>query len=159
MNRALAIVLTAVVIVAALVIVVVADGKPAAPDAVQSMAADYATYLSRTGTQWVQVQRIVRAAHPERFRQEMSKATFSNGIFYNTTYNLQKMVESGRVFPGASQGRAVSYPPTEFWCALLSDGGVIAVGQHHDMFNAEWILHEMADGSVGAQVGCADLVR
>jgi len=153
-NRMLVITLIAVVIVAVLVIVVLADGRPASPEAVLAMAENYARYLSFASPQTVTVQRIVRAAHAERFQQAMSKATYGDSVVYHHTYGLKQMAETGR--PGLVPtygGRPVPFPPTELWCVLLSDGSVVVVGQHLDMHNADWILHEVKDTNM-RPVGC-----
>jgi hypothetical protein len=145
MNRALALALAAVVIVAA-VVVVLADGRPAAPESVQSMADNYARYLSFSSLEPVSVERITRAAHPERFGQNMSKATYGDSVYYRTVYSLEQMAETGQPRPG-NGGRAVSFPPKELWCVLLSDGSLVVVGQHLDLYNADWVLHEVVDAS------------
>ena len=156
MNRTLAMALAAAVIVAALVIVVAADGGPAAPEAVQAMADDYARYLSFSSPQPVSVQRIVRAARPELFVQEISKATYSDSVYYRTAYSLKQLAETGRPGPATIYGvRPVPYPPKELWCVQLSDGGVVLIGQHHDMYNADWVLHGAADmNAMVERVGC-----
>jgi hypothetical protein len=52
MNRVVALVLAAIVVVAAVVIAVLAAGRQQTPDEVQTMAADYAAFVSRTGPQF-----------------------------------------------------------------------------------------------------------
>ena len=42
------------------------------------------------------------------------------------------------------------YPPNDLWCAQLSSPDpaapkVVLAGLHQDMYNAEWIVHEVTD--------------
>ncbi len=148
MNRILAIVLAAVAIIAALIIALLAKGAATTPDAVQTMADYYAGFVSRSTPQLVTVERIVRAARPERFEQALSKATYADSVYYRTAHSLRQSTIIGV--------RPVPYPPKSLWCVQLSDGGVIVVGQHHDLYNADWVLHEVVDAdSTPARVGCA----
>jgi hypothetical protein len=56
--------------------------------------------------------------------------------------------------------RPMPYPPNDLWCVPLTNPDpaapkVILVALHQDMFNAEWIVHEVTDPeAVLAAVGC-----
>jgi hypothetical protein len=57
-------------------------------------------------------------------------------------------------------GKPMPYPPNDLWCAQLSssDPGapkVVLAGLHQDIYNAEWIVHEVTDPkTVLSDVGC-----
>lgn len=61
---------------------------------------------------------------------------------------------------GYAAGRPVPYPPNDLWCVQLTGADsaapkVILVALHQDIFNAEWIVHEVTDPeTVLATVGC-----
>jgi hypothetical protein len=52
------------------------------------------------------------------------------------------------------------YPPNDLWCAQLSSPDpaapkVVVAGLHQDIYNAEWIVHEVADpATVLPAIGC-----
>ena len=57
-------------------------------------------------------------------------------------------------------GKPMPYPPNDLWCAQLSSPDpaapkVVVAGLHQDIYNAEWIVHEVTDPeTVLSSVGC-----
>ena len=56
--------------------------------------------------------------------------------------------------------RPMPYPPNDLWCAQLSSPDptaptVVLAGLHQDMYNAEWVVHEVTDpATVLPAIGC-----
>jgi len=141
----------AIVLVA---LVVVGESRAGPPDAVYSEATLYISYLSPSGQGRVTIERIVRASQPWNFVRETSKATFADSVYYETTYGLASPAQA-QAYGASRGGRAVPFPPLNLWCVQLSNGSIIFVGEHHDMYNADYILHEAADAeAAAANVGC-----
>ena len=129
------------------------DVRSAAQQYVQYVNASQPASVSQQGS--ASVQGIVRAARRQAFTPAMSKASFADSAYYRTTYGRQDLA-SGRLAVSTLSGpRPIPYPPKELWCVQLSDGQIIFVAQHRDLYNADWILHEPVDGTESAQkVGC-----
>ncbi len=56
--------------------------------------------------------------------------------------------------------KPIPYPPNDLWCAQLSSSDpaapkVVVAGLHQDIYNAEWIVHEVTDpATVLSKIGC-----
>lgn len=156
MNRLLPAAMTVLTIVLGIALAAYAAQPSGPPEAVQLRASAFANYVRVASGQNVAIERTVRAAHPGRFTQAMSKATYGDSVYYATAYGLQQLAETGRGGQRTISGpRPLPYPPKELWCVQLSNGDTIAIAQHQDMYNADWILHEISDqAAIAATVGC-----
>ena len=104
--------------------------------------------------------RIVRAGQPSNFIAEMSKATYADSVYYGTTYSLEGLPVDGSLPVGHPSNRPAPFPPLNLWCVYLGASGrpaaaIAFIGEHHDIYNADYILHEAVDAqAVLASVGC-----
>lgn len=158
MNRLwLAVVSILIVVLALALVLYVTQQQAQPPQDAQTKAATYARYLSGTTGQFVVVQHSVRAAHPERFVQTMSQATYGDNGHFSTTFSLTESIAQGQLKSSANAGMPqLPYPPDELWCVRLSNGAVIAAGLHRTLYFADWVLHEINDqATTMATIGCA----
>jgi hypothetical protein len=132
------------------------------PDQVVAEANAYARYLRVTTKSDVVELRIVTAAQPAGFVSEMSKASYADSVYYGSTYSLRSAAE-GALSPRVSGTRPGPFPPLNLWCVYLGPSGkpattVVFIGEHHDIYNADYILHEAVDADAAlAKVGCEPL--
>jgi len=136
----------------------------------------YVTYRRSTTIPTLTIQQVVQARLPQNFRAEMSKLSFGNAAYYATDRRYDQsddhLTDVG-VWPAAITATIVStqttgygggmpmpYPPNDLWCAELSsaDPGapkVVLAALHQDIYNAEWVVHEITDpATVLPAVGC-----
>ena len=137
----------------------------------------YVFFKRATMNQSLTIGQYVWASMPQNFRAELSQDSFGNAIYYQTTQHYALAAQPtpthsltatplGVLSPfsmttGAYMaGRPLPYPPTDLWCVQLisSDPAapkVVLAALHQDMYNAEWIVHEVTDPeTVLATVGC-----
>ena len=122
----------------------------------------------------------VEARAPWNFTPEMSVLTLGESMHYQTDIDysdeMPDQEDENVLSEGASSGHLIPlpFPPEEIWCVFLAgedvldeDGLVeaatdlVLVALHQDLYNADYILHEIADGSqagtaggVARSVGC-----
>lgn len=156
MNRTLLAAMTVLIVVLGIALVAYAAQPSGPPEAVQLRSSAFASYLNIASGQNVTIKSIVRAWHPERFEQAMTKASYGDSVYYHASYSLQVLAETGRLGPTTASGqRPLPYPPKDLWCVWLSNGYTIAVAQHQDMYNADWIVHQFNDqATTVAAIGC-----
>ena len=130
------------------------------PDEVQSAAQAYVQVQNTRSERSPAVESIVRATGPSNLTQTMSKATFSDSVYYTASYGLQASATAGRLqAPPYPSGRGVPYPPLDAWCVRLNSGNIFVVAFHKDMYGAGWVLHELVDPSSAArQIGCKSIL-
>lgn len=141
-------------LVTVLLTLIIAEERSAgAPEEVTGLALAYAAQQAAPAQPSLRLQRLVRADQPGKLTAAMSRATFADSVFYQTSNGLaQGTPATGR--------RAIPYPARNLWCAYLGVGDqpasvVILIGEHHDIYNADYIVHELVDSaSALAQVGC-----
>ena len=134
---------------------------------------EYVAYQRATTLPTLTIRQYAQARLPQNFRPEMNKASFGNSIYYRTyqRYNAHPDVSvwpltlTATTVPTLTRwyggpSKPMPYPPNDLWCAQLSSPDpaapkVVVVGLHQDMYNAEWIVHEVTDPeTVLAAVGC-----
>lgn len=137
------------------------------PERGQTLLADY---LSRTAAQQTaRVVQIVAATRPANFTRELSAYSLGYGTYYQTsdvvpssqprvTYApdpLATLYPRSASTPGVtpypagsgSNNRALRYPPDYVACVLIERASkyeVVILAEHHDTWNADWVLHTSA---------------
>jgi hypothetical protein len=136
----------------------------------------YVAYRRSTAIPTLTIQQVVPARLPQNFRAEMSKLSFGNATYYATDWRYDQsgdhLTDVGS-WPAAITATMVStqatgygggmpmpYPPNDLWCIQLSSPDpaapkVVLAGLHQDIYNAEWIVHEVTDpATVLPTIGC-----
>jgi hypothetical protein len=91
--------------------------------------------------------------------------TIAPTLVPTSTVSLEPIITATLVptMPGGwygGGGKPMPYPPNDLWCAQLSSPDpaapkVVLAGLHQDMYNAEWIVHEVTDpATVLPAIGC-----
>ena len=145
--------------------------------AYESVVQEYVAYRRSTTMPSLTIKQVVQARLPQSFRSDMSKLSFGDATYYTTDrhYRPYPTVDAlssyftttrattadAKLFPiGSGGGRPLPYPPNDVWCAQLSSPDptaptVVVAALHQDIFNAEWIVHEVSDPeTVLAAIGC-----
>jgi hypothetical protein len=147
MRKALVLILLSLSSLALVVaIVAIAGNRP--PD--WQVALDtYVEYKDALlpGTTTVRV--VDQARRPRNFSRDMSRAVFGDNVSYQTDHTYD---ENGRM-----SDKPRPFPPRNVWCVLLerdpssaSDPAketpyaVVFVAEHHDLHNADIVVHEGA---------------
>lgn len=96
------------------------------------------------------LQATLRALQPENFTQGLSQYSWGNHYYFNTTDQ-------------ALGGKPLLYPPKTIWCLQLTyadaPSRVILLALHEDLYNAEWIIHDIATSSKTLTlIGCDSLL-
>jgi hypothetical protein len=152
MNRVLLLIVLIIAVTVVLIVVGLAGRSSAPPDPVSAGAERYALLLSSQSDHYITVRRIVRAADPAAMRSQMSDLTYSDNLFFRSSYPLVASLQPG--------GRGIPYPPEEAWCASLAaddqtDATIVVIARHMDLYNSEWILHTLVDpAATAAAIGC-----
>ena len=175
MSRLLRIVLVMLVPLAVALVVSLLAYKPGPPDKVVTAVYAYLRYWNSLSQPAGAVRQIVHAARPWNLTPQVSKATFGNSVYYQTTYGYNTPGGVGsratatpwpREFSSQRNAvRPLPFPPVDVWCVLLRQAGeaspgAVFVAQHQDLYNADWILHEPAAESLPelsailSSVGC-----
>jgi hypothetical protein len=86
---------------------------------------------------------------------------------YRTTWNDRMAVVAATrsaaqavTNPPGESLRPLPYPPRDAWCvelrrSALEEHDWVVVALHADLYNADWVVHELAPGRVGA-LGCGE---
>jgi len=146
-----------------------ANPRPAHELAVE----EYVAYRRATTNPALIITQYVQARMPQNFRPDMSRTSFGNATYYRTgqRYDHQSDTSSWpftvtattvptRTLMGYGGGKPLPYPPNDLWCAQLSNSDpgapkVVLAGLHQDIYNAEWIVHEVTDSqTVLGSIGC-----
>jgi hypothetical protein len=149
-----------------------ANPRPAHELAVE----EYVAYRRATTIPTLTIKQYAHARKPQDFWAEMSQRSFGNAAYYGTDrrYNQgDDHLTSVGVWPatitativstqttGYGGGMPMPYPPNDLWCAQLSSSDpaaptVVVAGLHQDIYNAEWIVHEVTDpATVLPAIGC-----
>ncbi len=173
MNRLVKIALALFIPSVAVIVVMVSNSRPSQPDLRQQAVQAYAYYRGTTLTQTLLIGQYIQARLPQSFRADMSKTSFGNSTYYRTDRRYDEQADTrvwsltmtATTVPTLTRmdyrpARPMPYPPNDLWCVQLTSldpaaPKVILVALHQDMFNAEWIVHEVTDPeAVLAAVGC-----
>jgi hypothetical protein len=112
------------------------------------------TYLAcrlMTYKQPLQLGESAQGRLPQNFTAAMSKASFGDTPYYQTTC---------RHNPDNPGVKPLPYPPNDLWCVKVISADpkaprAIVVALHQDIYNADWVAHEVTDpATVLPAVGC-----
>jgi hypothetical protein len=150
MNSLIKIGLAVLIPAAAIVLMLVASNRPDQPDPRQQELQTYLQCRSKTYTQPLQLGESVQARLPQNFTADMSKASFSNTPYYETDCRFN---------PEYGGYKPMPYPPNDLWCVKINSTDpdapqAIVVALHQDIYNADWVVHEVSDPAVLQKVGC-----
>jgi hypothetical protein len=143
----LAVLLPAVTVVAVLLV----NNRPEQPDPRQQEVQTYLHCRSAAYSQTLQIGEWVQARLPQKFQADMSKASFSDTPYYETDCRFN---------PDYAGYKPMPYPPNDLWCVKVISADpqaptAIVVALHQDIYNADWVVHEVTDpASVLPAVGC-----
>ncbi len=173
MNHLLRVVLVLSLPLIAIAILLTSSQQANPIPSYQMAANEYVSYRRATLPTLV-IKQYIQARLPQNFRAEMSKTSFGHATYYGTQqrYNQQPDVKAwsstitetttisltGHGSSGSSM--PIPYPPNDLWCAQLSSSDpnaptVILIALHQDIYNAEWIVHEVTDPDIVLPaVGC-----
>ena len=148
MNRLLRVILVLALPAAAMVIIVLSSDRSGSSSSMDALVSSYVNPFLDRGVEIVQ---YVQARLPQNFRAEMSAASYGNTPYYVTTHRANSN------YPGQ---KPLPYPPNDVWCVKLKSTDptapqVVVLALHQDIYNADWIMHEVTDPeTVLATVGC-----
>jgi hypothetical protein len=151
MNSLVKIGLALLLPVAAVVAVVVASNQPGQIDSRQRVVQAYVQYRDKALSKSLVVGEYIHARLPQNFQAALSKLSYSDTPYYQTTQRTNTN------YPGQIP---LPYPPNDVWCVKLSSADpaaptAILVALHQDIYNADWVVHEMTDpATVLSAVGC-----
>jgi hypothetical protein len=173
MNRLLRLILVVSLPVAAIAVLVISNHQVNPRPAYNAAVAAYVAFQRTALSRQLAVTQITQARLPQNFQASLSKASFGESTYYRTTNRYDTTDESSWAgvgkptkTPAAVTSYAyhptmpIPYPPNDLWCVQLtsSDPAIpkaILVALHQDIYNAEWIVHEMTDpATVLPAVGC-----
>lgn len=174
MNRLFKVFLALCLPVIAVVVLLLNTRSSSQPDLRQLAVLSYVAFKNARLAQPLTVGQYVLARMPQNFRADIGGETFGESVYYRTAQRYAADEQPILTFPLTATmppptytksnylpGRPMPYPPTDLWCVQLisSDPATpkaVLVAQHQDMYNAEWIVHEVDDlNTVLATVGCA----
>ncbi len=175
MNHALRVIIV-LSLSALAVVVVLLTARTEESDLRQQAVQTYVFFKHTTMSQTLTINQYVWASMPQNFRAEMSRDSFGNAYYYQTTQHFAQAVQPTATRPATAtpfgavspysvstaylSGRPLPYPPTDLWCVQLNSPDpsaphVVLAALHQDMYNAEWVVHEVNDPeAVLAAVGC-----
>ena len=148
MNRLFRVILVLALPVAAVLIIVLAGNRSGSSSSMGALVSGYVGPFLDRG---VAIGQYVQARLPQNFRAEMSTASYGNTPYYVTTHR------SNPDYPGL---KPLPYPPNDLWCVKLKSAdptapSVVVLALHQDIYNADWVMHEVTDPeTVLAAVGC-----
>jgi hypothetical protein len=151
MNSLLKIGLAVLLPAVAIVAVLLASNRPDQPDPRQQEIQTYLHCRSTVYVQPLQIGESAQARLPQNFRADMSKASFGNTPYYGTDCRLN---------PNNTGQKPMPYPPNDVWCVEVISAdpdapSAIVVALHQDIYNADWVVHEVTDpATVLPAIGC-----
>ena len=173
MNRLLRVILVLSLPAMAIVALVISNKRANPGPSYASAVAAYAMFQRSTMSRPLTITQSAEARLPQNFQVSMSKASFGESVYYKTTnryYGTNESSWAGVGMPTKTPAPVtaydyrptmpIPYPPNDLWCVQLTspDPAVpkaILVALHQDIYNAEWIVHEVTDPeAVLAAVGC-----
>jgi len=176
MNHLLRVVLVLCLAVVAVATLIISNNRANPRPSYQVALEQYVAYRRSTTIPTLTIQQVVQARLPQNFRAAMSKLSFGNAAYYATDRRYDQSADhltDVGVWPATITATIVStqttgyggsmpvpYPPNDLWCAQLSSPDlaapkVVVAGLHQDIYNAEWIVHEVTDpDTVLSMIGC-----
>jgi hypothetical protein len=171
MNRLLKVFLALSLPVLA-VLVVLLNTRSEQPDLRQQAVLSYVFFKHTTMTQPLAIGQYAQASMPQNFRAALSQDSFGNATYYQTAHRYDQTAQPNLTFPLTAtmpptltrssylSGMPIPYPPTDLWCVQLFSPDpaapkVVLAALHQDIYNAEWIVHEVSDpAAVLPAIGC-----
>jgi hypothetical protein len=140
-----------------LVVVGLAVYRPGLPLGGQNVLEAYLAWRNQgTAADW-RTAELVHAAQPTRLQSAWSRLTFSIDPYYLTSANggVVALQAANTGDPGESHigpsdsRRPLPYPPLDVWCVSLmsaatQEAATVLVARHQDLYNASWIVHDLA---------------
>lgn len=178
MNHLLRIVLVLSLPLIAIAALVISSNQANPLPSHEAAAGKYVAYRRSTTLPTLFIKQYTQARLPQNFRPDMSKTSFGNATYYGTNVRYAEKTDTGVTSVGAvtlamttvptrttsmgygGSSKPIPFPPNDLWCARLSSPDpaaptVILIALHQDIYNAEWIVHEVTDPeAVLAAVGC-----
>jgi hypothetical protein len=173
MNHLFRVILVLCLAIVAVTVVIISNNRANPRPSHQLAVEEYVVYRRATGLPTLTIKQYTKARMPQNFRPDMSEKSFGNATYYQTGHRYDQQSDASiwpftvtaTTVPTLTQmsyggGKPLPYPPNDLWCAQLSssDPGVpqvVLAGLHQDIYNAEWIVHEVTDSqTVLASIGC-----
>ncbi len=135
----------------AILAVVLANNRPDQLDPRQRVVQAYVQYRGKSLSRPLGIGEYTEARLPQNFQASLSKISYGDTPYYQTTQRTNTR------YPGQ---KPLPYPPSDLWCVKLSSAdpaapSVIVVALHQDIYNADWVVHELTDqAKVLPTVGC-----
>lgn len=151
MNNLFKIGLVLILPAAAIVVVLFASNRPDQSDPRRHEVQTYLYCRSSTYSDTLQIGEYVQARLPQNFQADMSKTSFSNTPYYETDCRFN---------PDYAGYKPMPYPPNDLWCVKVISADpkapkAIVVALHQDIYNADWVVHEVTDPAIVLPaVGC-----
>jgi hypothetical protein len=148
MNRLIRIVLVLAVPITAVLIIVWSSDRSGSSSSMGTLVSGYVSSFLDSG---VEIEQYVQARLPQKFRAEMSTASYGNTPYYVTTH---------RANPNYPGQKPLPYPPNDLWCVKLKSTDptvpqAVVLALHQDIYNADWVMHQVTDPETAlATVGC-----
>ena len=137
MKRSILLMIPAILLVVWVVVVAAEIPEEAGlPAGAESRLDQYIAHSLSPGS--ITAHSVKRARKPWNFNQAVSSRVDGDTVCYQTDSSYS--------------GMPLPFPPKEMWCVLLETdarsgvtpyGGVF-VGLHMDMYNSDWVVHEIA---------------
>ena len=135
----------------AILVVILANNRSDQLDPRQRVVQAYIQYREKSLSRPLVVGEYTEARLPQNFQATLSKISYGDTPYYQTTQRTNTS------YPGQ---KPLPYPPNDLWCIKLSSAApaapaVIVVALHQDMYNADWVVHEVTEpATVLPAVGC-----
>ena len=143
--------------------------KAGLPAGCQAALDQYLAYKNVSLAEGLSVKAEAKAAKPGSLTQDVSFAVYGDSTYYQTDENYKEasgQAEATTVWT-KEELRPLPYPPEEVWCILLERSaqtpgyGVAFVSLHQDIYNADWVVHEVGPDpfapeslQVASDLGC-----
>jgi hypothetical protein len=173
MNHLFRVILVLCLATVAVSVLIISNNRANQRPAHELAVEEYVAYRHATTFLTLTIKQYVQARLPQNFRPDMSEKSFGNATYYQTGQRYDQQPDAS-IWPftvtattvptltrmGYGGGKPLPYPPNDLWCAQLSstDSGtpkVVLAGLHQDIYNAEWIVHEVVDPETAlSKVSC-----
>jgi hypothetical protein len=180
MNHLFRIILVLCLAAMAVAALIISNNRANPRSAHELAVEEYVAYRRSTTASRLMIEQYVEARLPQNFGPDMSQRSFSDAAYYAvdqsyrsspvtltrpSSITLTSISTMTQMESGGSGGTPLPYPPNDLWCAQLSSSDsaapqVVLAGLHQDIYNAEWVVHEVTDpATVLRSVGCQFTTR
>jgi hypothetical protein len=154
-------------------VVIIAFDKINQPANWENLVDSYLTYKNTTRYNELSISKIDEAQKPWNFKSYMSALSYSDSI------NFQVDIRNDFYQNGTDPSKypPLPYPPNKLWCIRLNNRqtsindddtslpNIIVVALHSDLYNADYVIHEMTRLSQNIelnsnlnQIGCSKIL-